>query len=90
MVQLEDSEVTSHLHCYRKVVLGLWWKKHIYCFLWERLVPSWWGSHFDDVQLQRGRKTKKTKGETHTKTPRECLIQMTIDASQSPFLQPGL
>lgn len=86
-VHLEDTKLTSHLHCYRKVVLGLWGKEHIYSFLWERLVASWWGSHFNDVQLN-GRTVEEKPVKVHIK--RKCVQKITIVASQSPSLQPGL
>lgn len=84
----ERVELRSHLHGYREVVLGLWGKEHIYCFLWERLVASWWSSHFDDVQLRRGAKKNKKTVEIHTN--KECFLQLTTEVSQSPSLQPGL
>lgn len=48
---LANEQLAQYLHCHREVVLGLWGEEYIHCFLWKWLVASWWGPHFDDVQL---------------------------------------
>lgn len=79
-------ELRSHLHGYRKVILGLWGKEHVDCFLCERLVASWWGSHFDDVQLQRGTKTKTTT--TNSWDTHQQRLFLPIDYRHQPVTFP--
>lgn len=47
----------TYLHGHGEVILGFWREEHIYCFLWKWLVASWWGPHFNDVQLSQREKT---------------------------------